>query len=124
MRKGQANDRPWVPSSNRNVRRASAIVSSVTTLLFTDRTYSITSSARPRIVSGKVRPSIFAVFMLMISSILVDICTARSARLLAVQDAGRVGAGEMVGIRVRSPIAHQSAGWRKVESPNGRYCIT
>jgi hypothetical protein len=41
--------------------------------------YSITSWAVASSVSGKVRPSAFAVFWLMISSILVDICTGRSA---------------------------------------------
>ena len=41
--------------------------------------YSITASARPSSVSGKVRPSVLAVFMLMISSIFVDCCTGRSA---------------------------------------------
>jgi hypothetical protein len=41
--------------------------------------YSITSSARPSSVSGKVRPSVLAVFMLMISSAFTDCCTGRSA---------------------------------------------
>src|SRR6266849_3254305 len=40
--------------------------------------YSITSSARPSSVIGNVRPSALAVFMLMISSTLVDCCTGRS----------------------------------------------
>src|SRR5207249_5836594 len=43
--------------------------------------YSITSSARPSSVSGKVSPSALAVFMLMISSTLVACCTGRSAGL-------------------------------------------
>src|SRR5258705_12317089 len=41
--------------------------------------YSITSSARPRIDCGTLRPSAFAVFRLTSSSTLVDCCTGRSA---------------------------------------------
>src|SRR5262249_44049275 len=41
--------------------------------------HSITSSARPSSVIGKVRPSDFAVFMLMTSSTFVDCWTGRSA---------------------------------------------
>jgi hypothetical protein len=41
--------------------------------------YSITSSARPSSVSGIVRLSALAVFMLMVSCILVTCCTGRSA---------------------------------------------
>jgi hypothetical protein len=44
-------------------------------------TYSITSSARPSSVIGKVRPSALAVVMLMISSIRVASCTGRRAGL-------------------------------------------
>src|SRR5262249_59568526 len=40
--------------------------------------HSITSSARPRSVIGKVSPSVLAVFMLMISSTRVACCTGRS----------------------------------------------
>src|SRR5216683_1548741 len=40
--------------------------------------HSITSSARPRSVSGKVRPSIFAVLRLMTSSTFVDCWTGKS----------------------------------------------
>jgi hypothetical protein len=43
------------------------------------RAYSITSSARPSSVSGKVRPSAFAVLRLMTSSIFVSCCTDMSA---------------------------------------------
>jgi hypothetical protein len=41
--------------------------------------HSITSSARPSSVSGKVRPSALAVFILMISSTFVDCWTGKSA---------------------------------------------
>ena len=41
--------------------------------------YSTTSSARPISVFGTVRPSVFAVLRLMISSYLVGACTGRSA---------------------------------------------
>ena len=41
--------------------------------------HSITSSARPRSDSGKLRPSALAVLRLTISSTLVDCCTGRSA---------------------------------------------
>src|SRR5215831_1904629 len=46
---------------------------------FAWRTYSITSSARPRSEIGMVRPSTPAVLRLMISSTLVDCWTGRSA---------------------------------------------
>src|SRR5262249_23190155 len=41
--------------------------------------HSITSSARPSSVIGNVRPSAFAVFMLMTNSTFVTCCTGRSA---------------------------------------------
>src|SRR5262249_16426079 len=43
--------------------------------------HSITSSARPSSVSGKVRPRLLAVVMLMAKSTFVDCCTGRSAGL-------------------------------------------
>src|SRR5579862_3611019 len=43
--------------------------------------HSITSSARPSSGSGMVKPSVFAVLRLMISSIFVACCTGRSAGL-------------------------------------------
>src|SRR5215467_2218801 len=43
--------------------------------------HSITSSARPSSVIGKVRPSALAVLRLITSSALVDCCTGRSAGL-------------------------------------------
>jgi hypothetical protein len=43
--------------------------------------HSITSSARPSSVIGKVRPSALAVLRLITSSALVDCCTDRSAGL-------------------------------------------
>jgi 7,8-dihydropterin-6-yl-methyl-4-(beta-D-ribofuranosyl)aminobenzene 5'-phosphate synthase len=46
-----------------------------------EQSYSITSSARPSSVIGKVRPSAFAVLRLMTSSIFVTCCTGRSAGL-------------------------------------------
>jgi len=41
--------------------------------------HSITSSARPSRVSGKVRPNVLAVVMLIISSTFTVCCTGRSA---------------------------------------------
>src|SRR5262245_24500256 len=43
--------------------------------------HSITSSARPSKVIGKVRPSVFAVFRLIKNSVFVDCWTGRSAGL-------------------------------------------
>jgi hypothetical protein len=43
--------------------------------------YSIAASARPSSVSGNARPSAFAVFVLITSSIFVTNCTGRSAGL-------------------------------------------
>src|SRR6202051_1012777 len=52
--------------------------SSTVQLFCVARSYSITSSARTSSVSGNVRPSDLAVFMLMTSCILVISCTGKS----------------------------------------------
>src|SRR5262245_59756015 len=49
------------------------------------RDYSITSSARASSVSGTVRPSALAVFMLMTSLKRVGFCTGRSAGLVPLR---------------------------------------
>src|SRR5262249_42625168 len=46
---------------------------------FAWRTHSMTSSARPSSVMGKLRPSALAVLRLIISSTFADRCTGRSA---------------------------------------------
>ncbi len=47
--------------------------------------YSITLSARERNEGGTVRPSALAVFILIVSSNLVDACTGRSAGLVPLR---------------------------------------
>ena len=54
--------------------------------------YSITSSARERSEGGTVRPSALAVFILIVSSNLVDACTGRSAGLAPLKDAAAIDA--------------------------------
>ena len=54
--------------------------------------YSITLSARERSEGGTVRPSALAVFILIVSSNLVDACTGRSAGLAPLKDAAAIDA--------------------------------
>ena len=61
-------------------------------------TYSINSSARPISVLGKLSPSAFAVFMLMIISTFVDLLDRQIGRLLALENPAGVDADQTVRI--------------------------
>src|SRR5262249_44617225 len=76
--------------------------------------HSITSSARASSCAGTVRPSIVAVWALMISSNLVD-CTNRQVRGLGtLEDATDIGADLAPRIRNVGSVAHQPTGFGKV----------
>ena len=74
------------------------------------RLHSITSSARPSSGSGTVMPSALAVLRLMIISTLVDLLDRQVGRLVALENAAGVAAGETKGVGRAGAVAHQAAG--------------
>ena len=72
--------------------------------------HSMTSSARPSSGSGIVKPSVLAVFMLMISSTFTACCTGKIGRLLALENPARVDADKTIHIDKVGAVTHQAAG--------------
>ena len=75
--------------------------------------YSITSSARPSSVSGKLRPSALAAFRLITSSTFVDCWTGRSG-LLTFENAADIDAREAITGRKANSVAHQATSGDKL----------